>query len=1187
MESNKKTESEKGKTVQPKAGFLRVWLYGWISMWIAAGILDAETTLSPKPMISPSVLSLNGSDWFLAVDPQNIGVEQKWFNAPMPEAKKTKVPWIMQDAFPGYHGVAWYWRDFTAPANPHSRGRMLLRFWQVDYKADVWLNGESVGTHEGGETPFLLDVTDAIKPGQANRLTVRVLNPTHEPIDGIVLGETAHRNKALPYSPGSAWNQGGIMDDVELLTTPAVRVTDVFVRPDWQTGDIQVRIDIQNDADPAEGRLDYSIAPAAGGETVLSGRFDRALSPGSYRFQAKLRVDSPRLWELNDPFLYRLTVRLSSGRSDSFDEHSVRFGYRDFRVDKGYFRVNGKRIFLRSSHTGNCCPIGLEMPHDPDFLRRDLINAKFMGFNMIRFISGVAKRYQLDLCDEIGLMVYEESYAGWCMGYSPKFAERYNESVFGMIRRDRNHPSVVIWGLLNETNSGPVFQHAVGVLGSLRDQDDSRLVILNSGRWNFADSVAGIEAWQNSDRVDPCVNFNPTSQPISGLGITWAPKQLAFHPGQNGEYAVVRWTAPSDDAVEVDAFFSSIAQGATTDVHILHNRQAVYDGFINVNTAGPVQKHSAKLSVRKGDRIDFVCGYGNGNYGGDTTALAVSIKISEGKTFDAAAGFSSKQNPNGVWSYGQLAPGQAPNPDSFQPFPMGKIAQQQGIVSNPGSRAWEDILDDRHPYQRVPHTADIVRYLRTVPGAAGTPLFISEYGIGSACDLVRLVRLYEQAGKSEAEDGRLYRLYRDQFLADWDRWKMSEAFDRPEDFFAQSNARMAGQRLLGLNAIRANPAIVGYSLTGTLDQGMTAEGLWTTFRELKPGTADAMFDGFAPLRWCLFVEPVNVYRNTPVRLEAVLANEDALAPGDYPVTLQVVGPRQNRIFEKQIMVRIPNRSTESEPPFAIPVHSDAVTLDGPAGKYRFIAAFQRGAAAAGETVEFYMDDPATMPKVEFPVVVWGEDPALVQWLSGHQISTKPFSPTDPRTREVILVSDKAPTPGGVIAFRPLLERIAQGSSAIFLCPEIFSDGKSNVAWLPLRNKGSIVGLPSWLYHKEEWCKRHPIFEGLPAPGLMDYTFYRELIPDIVFSGQDAPDEVVAAGINASIGYSSGLLMAVYRLGEGRFIVNTLQIRNNLKHHPAAERFLRNLLRFAAEDSDQAIKPLPENFGQQLKAIGFE
>lgn len=1128
----------------------------------AAVCVATSTALAGTPS---SIVPLSGDDWLLAPDPKNEGRDQSWFNAPHPDAKKTKVPWIIQDAFPGYHGVAWYWRDFTAPANPRRDGRYLLRFWQVDYMAEVWLNGQPVGRHEGGESCFILDVNGIIKPAATNRLAVRVLNPTNQPIDGIVLSETPHRNKALPYAPGSAWNQGGIIDDVELLLTPPVRVADVFVRPDWRTGMVRIEATIQNAGTAVAGHLEFTLAPAAGGGTTLSARTDRALPPGETRIETQLHVERPILWELKEPFLYRLTTRVHAEASESFDEHSVRLGFRDFRVENGAFRLNGRRIYVRSSHTGNCTPIGLEMPHDPDYLRRDLINAKFMGFNMIRFIAGVAKRYQLDLCDEIGLMVYEESYAGWCMAHSPKFAERYNESILGMIRRDRNHPSITIFGLLNETSDGPVFRHAVALLPQVRALDDTRLILLNSGSWNVGSSVAGIEVRRNQDRTDPCVTFNGTKDAIKALGITWSPGQLAFHPGRDGEYAVVRWTAPTDDQIDLSIVFASIAEHATTDVHVLLNGQTLYDGFINVNHAEPRQSFKSSVMVKSGDTIDCVCGYGNGDYGADTTALAVTLRTASGKTFDAAAEFSSKRNPNGPWSYGQMSSGPAPRAASFALFPTGTVETRQGMVSNPGSDQWENILDDQHPYQRVPHTADIIHTLRTISGK-GLPLFISEYGIGSGCDLLRLVRLYEQAGKPDAEDGKLYRSFRDSFLVDWERWKMAEAFGRPEDFFAQSNARMAGQRLLGLNAIRSNPSVVGYSLTGTLDQGMTAEGLWTTFRELKPGTADAVFQGFAPLRWCLFAEPVNVYRKAPVRLEAVLANEDALPPGPYPVRLAVFGPDMIPVFDKTVTVTIAARTADREPPMVLPVFDEEVRIDGPVGKYRFTATFRRGAAAAGEAIEFYLDDPATMPAVNTEVALWGEDLDLARWLSDHAIHARPYAASALAANQVILTCAKPPGPDPATAFRELIRRVEAGATTIFLCPEVFSDGKSNVAFLPLANKGSIAGLPSWLYHKEEWCKRHPIFEGLPAPGLMDYTFYREMIPDIAFLGLDPPEEVVAAGINTSQGYSSGLFVAVYPSGKGRIVINTLKVRENLGRDPVAERLLRNMLRYAARSS---------------------
>ena len=279
----------------------------------------------------------------------------------------------------------------------------------------------------------------------------------------------------------------------------------------------------------------------------------------------------------------------------------------------------------------------------------------------------------------------------------------------------------------------------------------------------------------------------------------------------------------------------------------------------------------------------------------------------------------------------------------------------------------------------MPHTAGTIQSLRTLTGA-GTPLFLSEYGIGSAVDLWRATRHFERLGKTEVEDARFYRDKLDRYLADWKRWKLDELYARPEDFFAESLRKMAGQRTLGLNAIRSNPNIVGYSLTGMNDHVSCGEGLTTTFRELKPGTVDAMFEGFAPLRLCLFAEPVNVYRGARVRFEAVLANEDALAPGEYPVRLLVVGPQNQRIFEKTVNVTI-----AKEAPFAVPVFAEDVVVDGPSGRYRFLASFERGGAATGGETEFYVADPAEMPAVKAEVVLAGDDAELAKWLAEHGV----------------------------------------------------------------------------------------------------------------------------------------------------------------------------------------------------------
>lgn len=947
-----------------------------VHLFLAALLLAASA--HGTGTAASTVQSLDSDGWRIAADPKNEGRDAKWFVAPREEAKPTKVPWIIQDPFPGYHGVAWYWREFDAPKNPHADGRYLLRFWAVDYLAEVWLNGKSVGAHEGGETPFVLDVTEAVRPGARNLLVIRVLNPANEPIDGIVLNETPHRNKVIPYRAGGSYNHGGIVDSVELLVVPAVRIEDVFSRPDTATGKVRVRAQVRNAARSERAvQLEFAVAPAPSGETLQRIVLDRKLSPGDMLIETELHVIAPRRWEPSEPNLYRVTARVQEKDRPSWDERSVRCGFRDFTFENGCFRLNGRRLFLRCSHTGNHCPVGLQLPPDPDMLRRDLLNVKVMGFNAIRFIAGVATRYQLDLCDEIGLMVYEEPYAAWALRDSPKMAERFDESLTGMIRRDRNHPSVVIWGLLNETYDGPVFRHATAALPKLRELDDTRMVMLNSGRWDL----------KKTGGAEP--------------------------------------------------------------------------------------------------------------------------------------------------------PGARPT---------------LGSLSNPGTREWQDVLDDQHPYQRVPHTASVIHKLRTFKGNKN-PMFISEYGVGSAVDLWRVTRHYERLDKTHAEDAQFYRDKLDCFLADWERWKMAECFATPQDLFAQSIRQMAAERLCGMNALRANPGLVAYSLTGTVDQGMSGEGLFTTFRELKPGTTDAMFEALAPLRLCLFAEPGHVYRGGRVRCEAVLANEDALAPGDYPVRLLAVGPQNQRVFEKTVNVAIAKNA-----PFAVPIFAEDVVVNGPAGRYRFLASFERGGAATGGEAGFFVADRAEMPAVKVEVVLAGDDAGLATWLTDHGIRSRKLFDGEPTQRDVILVSTKPP------AFEEVWRRVEQGTTAVFLAPEVLKKGNEPLGWLPLKNKGSLARLRGWLYHKDEWAKAHPAFDGLPAGGLMDYAFYREIIPDLVFAGQDPPAQAIAGTNDTSFDYSSGLTLAEYRLGAGRFILNTLLIRENLGAHPVAERLLRNLLNHAASQS---------------------
>lgn len=446
-------------------------------------------------MATETIYKLDGM-WNLLPDPENAGKDKGWFHAIPPEAREAPVPDIIQQVFPDVHGVAWYWRLFRLHTSPQRNQRCLLRFWAVDYLADVWLNGVFIGRHEGGETPFAFDITDVVHGDGDNLLAVRVLNPTDEPVEGFTLGQIPHRNK-VPRGivSGSSFNYGGIVQSVEILLLPAVRIADIFAQPNMHTGEMKVNVTVHNHLGAtSSGEILLLVGPDKGGEIIATNTFASDFPAGEICHEVSVIVPHPHLWDIDDPYLYRVTIRLKAGCDQMEFQHqrSVRSGFRELRVERGFFRLNGRRIFIRSTHTGNHFPIGECLPPTPDLLRKDLLYAKSLGLNMVRFIAGLALPDQLDFCDEIGLMVYEENMASWCLEDSPAMAQRYDCSLREMIRRDRNHPSVVIWGLLNETTDGAVFRHAVDALSTVRSLDPTRLVLLSSGRWDRQLSIGSV-----------------------------------------------------------------------------------------------------------------------------------------------------------------------------------------------------------------------------------------------------------------------------------------------------------------------------------------------------------------------------------------------------------------------------------------------------------------------------------------------------------------------------------------------------------------------------------------------------------------------------------------------------------------------------------------------------------------------
>lgn len=977
------------------------------SIGILVGLIALAATrmLGAESRTPTAVVSLEDGGWVVAADPHNVGREEAWWRTPVAGAKPVRVPGIFQEALPGYHGVAWYWREFESPVNPYQGGRCRIRFHAVDYLAHVWLNDVAMGGHEGAETPFLLDITDAMRTDGPNRLALRVLNPTAERIDGMVLAEVPHRNKAASgISVGGSYNSGGIVGPVEVFWTPAMRIDDIYVRADWKSGAVRIQTTFFNaGATCVRAKAEFVITPASANEPVAALTVDQVVVPGSSQVECALQVPQHKLWRLEDPFLYRLTARVLADGSPDAHVHGTRFGFRELRVENGYFQLNGKRIFLKSSHTGNHCPVGAILPPDsaPDLLRKDLVYMKACGFNMVRFIAGMALPYQLELCDEIGLMVYEENLAAWLLADSPKMAERFDSSLREMVLRDRNHPSVVIFGLVNEMSNGPMVRHSVASLGLLRSLDDSRLVLQQSGRWDGQFQIGSVS--------------NPGS---------------------------ARW--------------------------------------------------------------EHVWGVESPDYQGTAR--------------------------NGPWG---------------------------GYFEGAG---------DAHVYPVTPHTPAIESGIRNL-GRESKPVFLSEYGIGSLMNAIRERRFYEQHGADpDWDDFKFFKQTEEKLVADWQRFGMDGVYAFPEEMLRASQRLHCRQRELGFSLIRSNPRICGYNLTGLLDHGYTGEGLWTFWREFKPGIMDTLQEGWAPLRWCLFASPIHWYVGRPIRLEVVLANEGTLAPGAYPVWLRVLGP-EGIVWEKKTQVVVPQPDAAGGP-LAIPVFLEDVVLSGPPGVHTFAATMERGGAPAAGRLQFTLSAPSVAEK-RLAVVALGLDERHRSWLETRGVSVQTMGEDVLHVRRPILVGNAV---SSILASdrEELQRRVEQGSTAIFMDPNAFRKGDESMGWFPLSNKGRLTHFSDWLYHKECVARKHALFTGLTPPGIMDWDYYGPLISNRFFEGQDTPDDVAVAAFaichsSRPDGYASGLMLGAYKLGQGRIMVNTLNILENLDQHPAADRLLLNLVARAMGD----------------------
>jgi beta-galactosidase len=433
-------------------------------------------------MHSPRSRQLLDGEWALALDPGDAGLAGGWSSGDnLPDPITVTVPSVWDRWVPDYDGVGWYRRTFDAAPELADR-HAELRFEGVDYVAEVWLNGTRLGAHEGGHTPFSFDVTTALRPS-GNVLVVRVIDP-----DGPE-GYKQYLPKQIPGAKQRGYfSYGGIWGSVWLEGMDPAHITDLFVRPDLRRNRIEADVTASQDLAVRVRIAETAHAAEAG-------------SPGT------LTLDFPdyQPWTPDSPVLYTLECELLRD-GEPVDRVDIRFGMREFTVKDGRFCLNNRPVFVKGVLLQPDYPGSLVAPPDDAMARRELELAKEAGFNMVRLHIKTAPKRTLELCDELGLLVYAEPPIGWIQN-SEHMRERCEGEVREMILRDRNHACIVIWGMLNESgNCHYVVRGGAQLIKDdlcrlARSLDPTRLIIDDSGGTNSTRESARLMRPYHSELV--------------------------------------------------------------------------------------------------------------------------------------------------------------------------------------------------------------------------------------------------------------------------------------------------------------------------------------------------------------------------------------------------------------------------------------------------------------------------------------------------------------------------------------------------------------------------------------------------------------------------------------------------------------------------------------------------------------
>ena len=455
-----------------------------ITEWGAGVTAENAWTEYPRPQMKrDNWKNLNGT-WDYAITPVSQSA------TPTEWAGEILVPFCLESKIGGVKRLLdgtealWYHRTFKATVGTSKR--QLLNFEAVDYRCEAFVNGKSVGQHTGGNTPFSLDITDAIKDGD-NELVVRVEDETEK---FQLRGKQTLNARGIWYTQVS-----GIWQTVWLEEVSTIHIIDLKIATDAKAGSITVR----------------PITEGNGSVRVIVKDGDKIVAEGNGSKSIELKIPEAKLWSPSSPHLYSIEATVLDNAGKILDSVQSYTGIRSVGKVKdadGHWRftLNGEVLFHLGPLDQGWWPDGLLTPPSDEAMLYDIEWLKSAGFNMIRKHIKVEPRRYYYHCDRIGMLVWQDQVSGgtgrnngwpeWTRlkpdpsdaTWPPKQHQQFMMELEAMMNLLENHPSIVCWVPFNEAWG----QHQTVEVGQWTSKrDPSRLVNVASGGnfWPAGDIV--------------------------------------------------------------------------------------------------------------------------------------------------------------------------------------------------------------------------------------------------------------------------------------------------------------------------------------------------------------------------------------------------------------------------------------------------------------------------------------------------------------------------------------------------------------------------------------------------------------------------------------------------------------------------------------------------------------------------